>query len=309
MARPPLNAFRVPWGANDPCPCKSNMPYGQCCASPLDHAPIGKTRALAPPLPRTSYCHPKCYLGFTDDCSSKISREHYVSKVVLQQYKNLTISGMPWQTEGQATGVNSNSLAANILCDRHNSLLSPLDAIGGHSLEAIHHAVQHAMKRSVSRQSAYFLIDGEAFERWGMKAMLGLLHAKVARQNGVALLGEHTFLTTTIMQGLLGGRIARPSGLRVRGMPNALVIDDALNMAPLTNSKGKNLNGLILQIRGISFEFLFDVEGADSAAINDKTFYRPRIVDVIGPRRTARIFLSWSTERNEARRIAVEIGR
>jgi hypothetical protein len=56
-----------------------------------------RMQSPSPPGPQTRFSHPSCYLAGTDDCSERISREHYMSKSVLDQLGNtLRVTGMPW---------------------------------------------------------------------------------------------------------------------------------------------------------------------------------------------------------------------
>ena len=60
--------------------------------------PFKKAHAISQPPrgPQTRFSHPSCYLAGTNDCSERISREHYMSKSVLDQLGNtLRVTGMP----------------------------------------------------------------------------------------------------------------------------------------------------------------------------------------------------------------------
>ena len=112
----------------DPCPCRSgNRPVEECCLDSDGHLRV-KVPSLLPPGPPTGYAHPKCYLSHTSDCSHKISREHYVSKVILEMLgEDLEVGGLPWEPPGTLVRYGINSLVSTVLCERHNSALSPLD--------------------------------------------------------------------------------------------------------------------------------------------------------------------------------------
>ena len=60
-----------------------------------------RMQSPSPPGPQTRFSHPSCYLAGTDDCSERISREHYMSKSVLDQLGNtLRVTGMPLLNPG-----------------------------------------------------------------------------------------------------------------------------------------------------------------------------------------------------------------
>src|SRR5262249_13219652 len=114
-----------------PCPCGSGRAIEECH---LDFD--GRLRihlpSLRPPGPQTNFSHASCYLRGTHDCSNKISREHYISKAVLEQLGRVVrISGASWQPSGKPFETAPNSLTAKILCRRHNATLSPLDTEAG----------------------------------------------------------------------------------------------------------------------------------------------------------------------------------
>ena len=79
-----------------PCPCGSGNAIADC------HLDVdGRFRKHLPPLrppgSPTGFSHPNCYLRETYDCSEQISREHYISRSVLEQLGSvLRVSGMPW---------------------------------------------------------------------------------------------------------------------------------------------------------------------------------------------------------------------
>jgi len=98
-------------------------------------------KSVIPPLfpegPKTDYAHPKCYLGETNDCSRKLSKEHYISKSVLRSIRGgLQVSGGFWPA-ATSKEVSAENLVSKILCTRHNRALCPLDAVAGELFEAV----------------------------------------------------------------------------------------------------------------------------------------------------------------------------
>jgi hypothetical protein len=80
----------------------------------------------------TGYRHGKCYANRYGDCSTKISREHFISENLLRRI-HLTepakIAGLAWQDREKFDIVPIKGLASNILCQRHDEALSRLDAM------------------------------------------------------------------------------------------------------------------------------------------------------------------------------------
>lgn len=114
---------------DSPCPCGSGKSIKRCHLAFDGRLRINKPR-LHPPVPRTNFAHPKCYLNGTNDCSEEISREHYVSRAVLEQLGHgIKVTGAPWLAPGISLETTAESLTAKILCRRHNAALSPLDDV------------------------------------------------------------------------------------------------------------------------------------------------------------------------------------
>lgn len=83
----------------------------------------------------------KCYLAKTNYCLAKITGEHCISHNLLnkieRQNKTIDVVGLSWLPKEQLTSIGKKNLVANVLCEQHNSMLSPLDAAVGQLIEAI----------------------------------------------------------------------------------------------------------------------------------------------------------------------------
>jgi hypothetical protein len=109
---------------------------------------------------------PGCYAAALNDCDGgPLTREHFISETILELFgKRFVVEGTPWAST--PTWVSPGSLASRILCYRHNSDLSPLDATMG-SLYAVVRSAHEG------RQAGTHQFDGELIERWAIKLMLG----------------------------------------------------------------------------------------------------------------------------------------
>ncbi|HEY6557433.1 MAG TPA: hypothetical protein VI072_09170 [Polyangiaceae bacterium] len=125
----------------------------------------------SPPKPRTGYAHSKCYARELNDCSTKISGEHYISENVLVELtggaRMVKVTNPAWAPDGGEVEVPIASLAPNVLCTRHNAALSGLDANAGRLFRAL-----RATKES--RAAGLHLFNGRDVERWLLKALCGL---------------------------------------------------------------------------------------------------------------------------------------
>lgn len=107
-----------------------------------------------------------CYAKELGSCDGGISREHYISRAVLEQFEYIEAQGIPWiGTEGLR--LSPEALTTKCLCRYHNSHLSPLDDLMGKSFTKILHFL--------GASAEIVIIDGTAFERAMLKHLLGLL--------------------------------------------------------------------------------------------------------------------------------------
>lgn len=143
---------------SDPCPCRSGRSFSKCCLGvDLQLRPAGSRTTPKPP--RTGESNPRCYASILNDCSATISREHYLSKCVLEMLSESNMIALEnFRVQG-AEGtklVSLASLTGKILCDRHNSALSALDTIASgfyKTYETIH---SEFADRRLRREKRFF---------------------------------------------------------------------------------------------------------------------------------------------------------
>ena len=125
----------------------------------------------------SNYANPKCYAASIKGCSRKITREHFVSDAVLRIIGSdglVMTAGLPWQKTSNGEKLPINQLASNILCDAHNSILSPLDDEAVRLfrfLQPFWRGTQTASNSSISA-------DGRLLELWMLKTLCGFLASK-----------------------------------------------------------------------------------------------------------------------------------
>jgi hypothetical protein len=113
----------------DRCLCGSGRLMRDCC--------LFVRCDTTPSMPATGYAHPSCFARDIRDCSRAISREHYISRSVLDLFGGggIAVSGMPWIPDGEQRRVSAASLTGRMLCERHNQALSSLDAVAARFLQ------------------------------------------------------------------------------------------------------------------------------------------------------------------------------
>lgn len=281
----------------------------ECCLA-ADGQPYLKVASTRPPGPPTSYAHPKCFAASTGDCSQKISREHYISENILKRFTNLHISGMPFQKPGSILKVSSSSLVANILCERHNNALSPLDATAGRAFDVIDQAARHAQKADADNRSRFYLISGDGLERWALKTLLGVYFANIAAIASNPVAKTHSVDAEHLVAGLFADEmLPPPCGLYIHATPGDELRPD-FKIAPLTPISGAaQLTGLRLVFSGLTLDLVVDFGGTGVAQVNMAPYFRPTVIDLNHPLRTARIVATWRDRGPNVRRVGVEIGR
>ena len=137
------------------------------------------------PDPQTGYRHEKCYANDDNNCSTKLSREHFISERYLRQIAvNHTnkIASLAWQELQTFSILPTKGLASRILCSRHNSALSSLDSEFGSFAETI-----RDFDRGITSASVTRTVSGCIIELWMLKCFLGL---SVSKNIGGALKPE-----------------------------------------------------------------------------------------------------------------------
>jgi hypothetical protein len=121
----------------------------------------------------TGYSHPGCYAKILSDCSPELSKEHYVSRSILDLLGDVhVISNVSWLPPGaQSKPLPSSALGSKILCKRHNEMLSGIDARAKAFFEQVLWAFSAS---SVALPDRRVAVDGDALELWVLKACCGI---------------------------------------------------------------------------------------------------------------------------------------
>lgn len=157
-----------------PCPCNSSKKAKFCCLKgKMWNKP--PTILLAESL---QHSHLKCFARKLHNCSSKISGEHFISHVLLNNLSTsdfVNIKGLHWQNEG-VTVLKKNALISNILCTHHNTLLSPFDSEIGNLHKVINQ--YHTELQTPDPKDSFRIFCGEDLERWMLKTICGFVASK-----------------------------------------------------------------------------------------------------------------------------------
>jgi len=148
---------------NDLCPCNSGKKIIDCCFAEINTTPPGH---------KTGYSNPNCYARSLQDCSRTISKEHYISRGILDLLGDGTFqaSGVSWLKNSESQKLSKNVLAAKVLCQRHNEALSGLDSIAQKFFRFV---------LGKTKDQWAMIIKGYEIERWMLKAYCGLVSSGV----------------------------------------------------------------------------------------------------------------------------------
>lgn len=243
--------------------------------SPTLRLAMDPVRTL-PSGPETGYEHPNCYARVLRDCGTKISREHFISESVLLELGSkfrVTHEGMGWDEKLLPT----NALASNVLCDRHNSALSPLDDVGLAFVRMLRRGVRHSA--GVQRARGRGILNGIDVERWLLKTLCGF----------TAL--DKEAVPAQWVQMLYGrAPIERPAGLRMNIEVGDVNADPEMIEYGTAFDAGRRV-GCSLTVQGWSFRLSLDGRRlVETGEIPRDDFYR---------------LTAWNFENRETRRTYV----
>lgn len=116
----------------------------------------------------------RCYAAYLGNCNGGITREHYISRSVLDIAGNVVrISGFPWQETDKVKDIGINTFVSKVLCRHHNNELSPLDESGKAFLQALKSVFNNAVGKTEFNDEA-FSLEGDRIELWLLKILCGL---------------------------------------------------------------------------------------------------------------------------------------
>ncbi len=261
------------------CPCGSRRPFIQCCRVPDGWAT--KKASTTPRPPNTGATLARCYAACLNDCGNAISREHFISKSILACLANsgpqpLTARGFAWQKSGTGCVVSPNSLAARILCDRHNPILSDLDA-----------AALRLFTVFQQNSIGPHFFNGHDIERWLLKVMAGALYS------GSLVMAAHVTATITArwMRILFGLEDFGPGeGLYVSSKPASRQAIGGVEFSCF--ERDGNVVGAMTKLCGR--ELILSMEPLEENSLADRTVvYRPLEIHTQIGRFDQSILFSW----------------
>ncbi|MGO8791214.1 MAG: hypothetical protein ACLQVL_28050 [Terriglobia bacterium] len=213
-----MKSASMPWTgrfSHSPCPCRSDKPAYNCCwrgNGRWEKVPVGIID-----VDKTDFTHDRCYLSPTDNCGTKITKEHFISRNILER---ITTSTLKFENAKHFFGGKStveigiDAFSAKVLCDAHNSALSALDTEAGSAFSKIEDLYLDIKRISEAERvfRSFYLSSGIDVERWMVKVYCGLVAA--AKIRGLRGTIVHRDSLHCLFDSLMGGSaLDSPLGL------------------------------------------------------------------------------------------------
>jgi len=243
--------------------------------APIKTTPLGQKTGVA--------CR-GCYAAELHDCSPSISREHYITEALLHYINRgggLQVSGFPWM-KSETMSLPPNALAAKVLCERHNTALSPLDDIAVRMFRSFDE------KDAIGSGKHRFLFSGHDIERWLLKSMCGLAQARSLPTDKECSLRipEHWL---KILFGYVDFSMHR--GLYLFN-DIGYIFQGPLDLSLRAISRRGELSGLVISM--CKYELILSMSGFPSRRFaGQSVVYRPLELYVRGPGYEKSIVLTW----------------
>ena len=121
----------------------------------------------------------KCWASIIGNCDNFQSKEHIVSRGILEDNLSLDNLTMVYDVGGEGTRkIGVSSLSSKMLCSRHNNQLSDLDAEAIKAFRGIREISEMAygIKPVPTQKTSTLEIDGLLLERWFLKTTTNILY-------------------------------------------------------------------------------------------------------------------------------------
>lgn len=249
--------------------------------------------------PVTGYAHPQCYASSTNDCCTKVSREHPMSKGILRAVgdgKMVDVGNLWWQEDpAQIQRMPVDALAAKILCKRHNQALSRFDDAGIRVQKTLERYQLAQVAQPDPHGSEFDLVNGEEFERWILKTAWDY-HA--AAQDIPGNLQEARERNKLLSYMFRDGLMPRGWGLYVRSLTSQFVRAPASAVEVKTDVRENTLLGADVTLGAVTFTF---ATGPLKAGNGAYAVHRPSVIRIHSEfdKSCKMLAFNWDYRRNE----------
>jgi hypothetical protein len=220
----------------------------------------------------------RCYLFTLGNCSSKITKEHFISRNILERVTTdrLTIEGAGHFFGGkERVEIGVNDFASKVLCDTHNNALSPLDSAAGNTFSTIEATVKDLAQVASSPKAlrSFCLSSGTDIERWMIKVYCGLVAAGKIRSKTGRILARSS-LPQYMFEALLGHScLPSPLGLYHHSYVGQKRRLGGLSLGTIMLTDGSDdVGGLLLSLGFFNFVLITSLEYG--MRFNEPRWYR-----------------------------------
>lgn len=243
----------------------------------------------------TGYSNSRCYAKILSDCSAALSKEHYVSRSILDLLGDVhVISNASWLPPGtQSKPLRSKALGSRILCKRHNEMLSVLDAKAKDFLKQVIWAFSEG---SIALPDRRVAVDGDALELWVLKACCGFFASGELLVQGRQTKYDLPVEWLRIL--FQDAPWTRNTGLCIRLVSAKPHLGFAIT--PAFANDGTTLAGGGIELYGIELFILMDPTRSKQlmeigTGDLSSTAYRPSNIDIVTRTHKTTIELQWKT--------------
>ena len=219
--------------------------------------------------------HPRCYAGVSEDCSTKLSSEHWLSADILRASSGeqpVIVSGMPWQADAEHA-LSVKALGSKVLCERHNRALSPLDRLAGQVFRVVHHYQIDQREIADPHGHEFALFSGDVFERWMLKLLWGGVAARALGRREAPAPSLRSAIDARWLSDVLfrNEPMPEPLGFYMAGRPDVPFSGEAaVGIEPLVGPQG-DVWGAGIEFGAITFRLYLGTPGHSD---DDVTFHR-----------------------------------
>jgi hypothetical protein len=205
--------------------------------------------------------------------------------------KVVRIGGLPWQTKGRVDELPPARLGSNVLCERHNRALSPLDEHAAHALKVMDGFYLEQITREDLGGSHIDLVHGDRLERWLLKMLWGATAAfpavpKIRADANRVMLAEYLFRD---------GRLPTNWGLYAKGLQQGRPSSPEHTVSVQIQDIDGELWGGSVVVGGVELYFSFGKLTGGGGAV---AAYRPSalFLDRTGTYNCKVVALSWDQD-------------
>lgn len=257
------------------CPCGSGNIADTCCWKGdgcWEKTPVGELV-----VKETTIVNPSCYLSRMSNCSAAISREHIISRNILEKITNDTLrfdNAAHFFGGKNQVEIGMDSFVSKVLCTIHNSALSPLDKAAGAAFQRIEELTKDMVSvlEKGYNLNSFHVASGIDLERWMIKVFCGLVAARKIRSASGCIV-QPSCLPPELLEALMGATILKsPLGLYMHSFPGQ-IRKSGLSFGTIMLSDGSDqVGGLILSLGIINVVLVTSHRYAQT--FNEPSWYR-----------------------------------